>query len=112
MVHRSLLTAAVALVAFSAVAAEYPARPIRIIVPFTPGSASDLLARITIEDGKLGGKPCIRGMRIRVSDVLQLLSSGATFDEILADFPYLERADIQQALEYAAWLASEEVFSA
>ncbi len=64
----------------------------------------DLLAnsRITIEPGKCGGRPCIRGMRIRVSDILALLGAGASFDEILADYPSLEADDIRAALNYAA----------
>jgi uncharacterized protein (DUF433 family) len=60
------------------------------------------LNRITFDDAQCGGRPCIRGMRIRVSDVLELLGSGAAFDEILEDHPYLEREDILAALEYAA----------
>ena len=63
---------------------------------------TDLLKRITIEPGKCGGRPCIRGMRIRVTDVLQLLSSGAPYEEILQDYPDLERDDILAAIEYAA----------
>ena len=58
--------------------------------------------RITIEAGKCGGKPCIRGMRISVYDVLSYLASGMTYDEILSDFPYLEQEDILASLEYAA----------
>lgn len=58
--------------------------------------------RITIEPGKSGGKPCIRGMRITVYDILSYLASGMTYEEILSDFPYLEREDILAALEYAA----------
>lgn len=50
----------------------------------------------------MGGRPCIRGQRIRVSDILDMLANGATEDEILADFPYLELEDIAAALEYAA----------
>jgi uncharacterized protein (DUF433 family) len=61
-----------------------------------------LLKRITIESGKCGGRPCIRGMRIRVTDVLQLLSAGAPYEEILEDYPDLEREDILAAIEYAA----------
>ena len=57
---------------------------------------------ITIEPGKRGGKPCIRGMRITVYDVLEYLASGMTPDEILKDFPYLTAADIKACLEYAA----------
>jgi uncharacterized protein (DUF433 family) len=60
------------------------------------------LHRITVEAGKCGGRPCIRGQRIRVSDVLELLSAGASFDEILKDYPFLEREDILAALDYAA----------
>jgi len=58
--------------------------------------------RITIEAGKRGGKPCIRGMRITVYDVLDYLASGMTQEEILTDFPYLTVEDIQACLAYAA----------
>jgi uncharacterized protein (DUF433 family) len=61
-----------------------------------------LLKRITIEEGKCGGRPCIRGLRMRVVDVLELISSGAAFEEILEDYPTLEREDILAAVEYAA----------
>jgi uncharacterized protein (DUF433 family) len=57
--------------------------------------------RITADEKVLGGKPCIRGMRIRVADILEMLANGASHDDILADFPYLEAADIRAALEYA-----------
>jgi uncharacterized protein (DUF433 family) len=60
------------------------------------------LNRITIEEGKCGGRPCIRSQRIRVSDVLELLGAGASFDEILTDYPFLEREDILAAIDYAA----------
>ena len=63
---------------------------------------SERLSRITINDAQCGGRPCIRGMRIRVSDILELLAAGAAFDEILADYPYLEREDILAAIQYAA----------
>jgi uncharacterized protein (DUF433 family) len=59
------------------------------------------LRRITIEPGKCGGRPCIRGLRIRVKDVLDLLAAGATREEVLEDFPYLESGDIDAALEFA-----------
>lgn len=58
--------------------------------------------RITIEAGKCGGKPCIRGMRITVYDVLGYLASGMAYDEVLDDFPYLTREDILACLEYAS----------
>lgn len=57
---------------------------------------------ITIESGKRGGKPCIRGMRITVGDILGWLAAGMTFDEIIDDFPELTREDIQAALLFAA----------
>ncbi|NJL37278.1 MAG: DUF433 domain-containing protein [Leptolyngbyaceae cyanobacterium RM2_2_4] len=57
---------------------------------------------ITIEPGKRGGKPCIRGMRITVYDVLSYLASGMTYEEILEDFPYLTQEDILACLGYAA----------
>ena len=63
---------------------------------------SDLLQRISIEPGKCGGRPCIRGMRIRVKDVLDMLAEGATQEEILSDFPDLEPEDIRASIAYAA----------
>ena len=62
----------------------------------------ELLQRITIIPGLMGGKPTIRGMRFRVSDVLDYLSAGMTTEEILEDFPYLEKDDIYAALYYAS----------
>lgn len=63
---------------------------------------ANLLNRITIEPGKCGGKPCIRGMRIRVSDILEMLGEGVSMEEILTDFPDLEREDILASLQFAA----------
>ena len=60
------------------------------------------LDRITTNPSVLGGRPCIRGLRVRVKDILDLLASGVTREEILADYPYLEDDDIAAALEYAA----------
>lgn len=65
---------------------------------------------ITIEPGKRGGKPCIRGMRITVYDVLEYLASGMTEQEILSDFPYLTKEDILASLGFAA--ARERVMAA
>ncbi|MEJ1969614.1 MAG: DUF433 domain-containing protein [Rhizomicrobium sp.] len=64
--------------------------------------AQDLLSRITIEPGKCGGRPCIRGMRIRVVDILEMLAGGSSEATILHDFPDLEQDDIRAALAYAA----------
>ncbi len=63
---------------------------------------SDLLSRITIEGGKRSGKPCIRTMRITVSDVLGWLAAGMSMDDILEDYPELEPDDIRASLAYAA----------
>lgn len=65
--------------------------------------------RITFKQEILGGRACIRGMRIPVSVIVGQIAHGATFDEILGEYPDLEREDIQQAIEYAAWLAQEQV---
>ncbi|MEP7153406.1 MAG: DUF433 domain-containing protein [Nitrospira sp.] len=62
----------------------------------------DYHSRITIEPGKRSGKPCIRGMRITVDDVLEYLASGMTEDDILRDFPDLSREDIRACLAFAA----------
>jgi uncharacterized protein (DUF433 family) len=61
-----------------------------------------LIERITFNPKQMGGRPCIRGMRIRVRDVLDMLAGGATPDRILADFPDLEMDDIRASLAYAA----------
>ena len=58
--------------------------------------------RITVDSNQCGGRPCLRGLRIRVKDVLDLLAAGASRDEILADHPLLEAEDITASLEYAA----------
>ena len=60
------------------------------------------LTRITIDDAQCGGRPCIRGMRIRVTDILELLSAGASIEEILQDYSGLEREDVLASIEYAA----------
>lgn len=62
----------------------------------------ELLKRITVESGKCGGRPCIRGYRLRVSDILDLIASGANKEEILAEYPFLEAEDIVAALTYAS----------
>lgn len=63
---------------------------------------SELLKRITVNPEQCGGRPCIRGMRIRVIDVLDLLAAGLSQEEILAEMPDLEKEDIQASLQYAA----------
>ena len=65
-------------------------------------SQTDLLNRITQVPGQCGGRPCIRGMRIRVTDILEMLAENVSVDEILDDFPDLELEDIQACLLFAA----------
>lgn len=68
--------------------------------------------RITFDSNIMGGRACIRGMRITVSVIVNQIAHGSTVDEILEGYPDVEKSDIEQALEYAAWLAQEEVHSA
>ena len=65
------------------------------------------LDRITQEPGQMGGKPCIRGMRVTVGMIVGQIGAGRSIDDLLVDYPYLEREDILQALQYAAWLAEQ-----
>jgi uncharacterized protein (DUF433 family) len=76
------------------------------------GMSTSRLARITVEDGKCGGRPCIRAHRIRVTDILALLANGATFNEILTDYSFLEKEDIYAATEYAAHQADHTILQA
>jgi uncharacterized protein (DUF433 family) len=64
-------------------------------------------ARITHVPGVMGGKACIRGMRITVGMILNQIAAGQAIADLLRDYPYLEREDIEQAIRYAAWLAEE-----
>ena len=70
------------------------------------------LKRITVDEGKCGGRPCIRAYRMRVTDVLELLAAGASFEEILADYPFLEREDIYAAIAYAARQSDHAILKA
>jgi uncharacterized protein (DUF433 family) len=65
------------------------------------------LKRITFDPGVMGGKPCIRGMRVTVGMILGLLASGHTTDYIIQQYPYLEPEDVEEALAYAAWRVEE-----
>ncbi len=65
--------------------------------------------RITFNPQIMGGRACIRGMRIPVSVIVRQIAHGASFDAVLEGYPDLEKEDIQQAVEYAAWLTQEEV---
>jgi uncharacterized protein (DUF433 family) len=70
---------------------------------------SNLLNRITVDPEVCGGRPCIRGLRVRVKDVLDMLAGGVTRSEILEDFPYLENDDITAALEFASRAADQPI---
>jgi uncharacterized protein (DUF433 family) len=67
----------------------------------------ETLDRITQQPEVMGGKACIRGMRVTVGMIVGQIGAGRSIEEILADHPYLEREDVLQALRYAAWLAEE-----
>lgn len=69
------------------------------------------LERITFNPNIMGGRACVRGLRVTVALVLNLVANGATSEEILRDYPYLEIEDIRQALRYAAWLADETIYN-
>ena len=62
----------------------------------------ELLDRITIEPGKRGGRPCVRGLRVTVTDVLELLSNGLSSEQVIKQLPYLEPDDVRACLAYAA----------
>jgi uncharacterized protein (DUF433 family) len=68
------------------------------------------LERITFSPGIMGGRACIRGMRVTVALVVNLVANGMGAEEIVAAYPYLEAEDVRQALRYVAWLAEEGVF--
>ena len=67
----------------------------------------ELIQRITVEKGKCGGRPCIRGMRIRVIDIIGFLAAGMSKEEILEDFPDLEEDDILAACEYVTMILAD-----
>ena len=67
----------------------------------------DDLDRITQSPGVMGGRPCIRGMRVTVGMIVRQVAAGASAETLLVEYPYLEREDIMQSLQYAAWRADE-----
>ena len=68
---------------------------------------TDPLTRITHDPSVMGGRPCIRGMRVTVGTVVGLLAAGRSIEQVLEAYPYLDRDDVQAALSYAAWRAEE-----
>ena len=83
-----------------------------LYLPPLPDYARPVMDRITFNPDQCGGRPCIRGMRIRVKDVLDLLAAGVGEAEILEDYPYLEAGDIRACLAYAAAEADHAVLVA
>ena len=67
----------------------------------------DLLARITHDPAVMGGRPCLRGLRVTVGTVVGLLATGKSIDQVLSAYPYIERDDVLAALAYAAWRSQE-----
>ncbi len=65
--------------------------------------------RITVDPSVMNGRPCIRGMRVQVSLVLNLVANGMTKEEIIEAYPYIESEDIAQCLRYASWLAEDRI---
>ncbi len=65
--------------------------------------------RITFDSNVMGGRACIRGLRVTVSLILNLIANGMTAPDIVKEYPYLEEQDVRQALQYAAWLADETI---
>lgn len=83
------------------------AAAMRLTMSFDKEQSMGQLNRITQQPDVMGGKACIRGMRVTVGMVVGQIGAGHSIDEILTDYPYLEREDIMQALRYAAWRAEE-----
>ena len=71
-----------------------------------------MFERITFDPQIMGGRACVRGMRITVSLIVNQIANGATTEEILKEYPDLEKEDVQETLLYAAWLSQEEIYSA
>lgn len=76
------------------------------------GDDMDIYPRITVDSAQCAGKPCIRGHRLTVEHVLAVLAEGATFEDLKAEWEFLEPEDISAALRFAAWLAGERVVAA
>jgi len=90
----------------------FPSSVIIYVAPFSvlcyvSRMYTDQFDRITYNPAVMGGKPCIRGMRVTVGMIINQISAGHSIDEILANYPYLEHEDILQALQYAAWRVEE-----
>jgi uncharacterized protein (DUF433 family) len=80
-----------------------------VLLGYLPERKTDMnqLQRITLDSTVMGGKPCIRGLRVTVGMIVGLFAAGRTEDEILKAYPYLQKEDLREALAYAAWRAEE-----
>lgn len=76
--------------------------------PYTAAMVDAQFDRITVDPDRLGGKPAIRGLRVSVGMVVQMVAAGKTADDIVAEYPYLEVEDVRQALDYSAALAESD----
>ena len=81
-------------------------------VATTKGGAAAMFDRVTIEPGKMGGQPCVRGMRVPVALVVDLIANGMAEGDILEAYPYIEPEDIRQCLRYAAAVLRDESYHA
>ena len=79
-------------------------------IPFS-STKLHMFERITFTPEIMGGRACIRGMRITVAVIVGQVAHGASFEEVLEGYPDLERADVEQAVEYAAWVTQEEIYN-
>jgi uncharacterized protein (DUF433 family) len=82
------------------------------MAPTVARAVGDPFDRITFDPEVMGGRACIRGMRVTVATIVDQIAEGSSIDEVLGEYPYLEREDVRQALAYAAWLARDEVVPA
>jgi uncharacterized protein (DUF433 family) len=83
-----------------------------IMAPMIARAGRDRFDRITSDPEVMGGRACIRGMRVTVATIVDQVAEGSSIGDVLTEYPYLEREDVRQALAYAAWLAREEVVPA
>ena len=80
--------------------------------PLQGSSHAELSSRITIDPDICGGRPCIRGMRVRVSDLIEMLADNVSFEQIVSDFPYLQTDDLKAALRFAASAIDHRIIQA
>jgi uncharacterized protein (DUF433 family) len=82
------------------------------MAPTVAPAGGNRFDRITFDPEVMGGRACIRGLRVTIATIVDQIAEGFSIDDVLAEYPYLEREDVRQALSYAAWLARDEVVPA